>query len=176
MLLYEAWKRGLPRKFARFVPFCLIKKYSFNLLCVLNLFFFFSQNAGSELCFRFVFPVNSVCRTNFVPRNMANNSPHWPCNFSRVDLYPRQKEMLALQYIRRDMCIVALPILTVEEWKTPCPSSDERKRRPQWLQQGSHVLQSSNVSRLTALELQFHKYLWHLYRHTYSCVERENST
>ena len=39
VLLYEAWKSGFPRKFARFVPFRLIKKRSFNLLCVLDLFF-----------------------------------------------------------------------------------------------------------------------------------------
>ena len=33
---YET-RRGLPRKFARFVPFRPIKKRSFNLLCVLDL-------------------------------------------------------------------------------------------------------------------------------------------
>ena len=32
-----SWKRGLPWKFARFVLFRLIKKRSFNLLCVLDL-------------------------------------------------------------------------------------------------------------------------------------------
>ena len=37
-MLYVAWKRGLPRKFARFVLFRLIKKRPFNLLCVLDLF------------------------------------------------------------------------------------------------------------------------------------------
>ena len=37
--MYVAWKRGLPRQFARFVLFRLIKKHSFNLLCVLDLFF-----------------------------------------------------------------------------------------------------------------------------------------
>ena len=37
-MLYAAWKRGLPRKFARSVLFRLIKKRSFNLLCVLDLF------------------------------------------------------------------------------------------------------------------------------------------
>ena len=39
--LYCTWleKRGLPRKFARFVLFRLIEKRSFNLLCVLDLFF-----------------------------------------------------------------------------------------------------------------------------------------
>ena len=37
-MLYVAWKRGLPRKCARFVPFRLIKKRSFHLLCVLDLF------------------------------------------------------------------------------------------------------------------------------------------
>ena len=35
-MLYVAWKRGLPRKFARFFLFRLIKKRSFNLLCVLG--------------------------------------------------------------------------------------------------------------------------------------------
>ena len=34
---YVAWKRGLPRKFARLVLFRLIKKRSFNLLCILNI-------------------------------------------------------------------------------------------------------------------------------------------
>ena len=38
VLLYVAWKRGLPKKIARFVLFRLIKKHSFNLLCVLDLF------------------------------------------------------------------------------------------------------------------------------------------
>ena len=51
VLLYVAWKRGFPRKFARFALFRQIKKRSFNLLCVLDLF----QNAGSQLCFRFFF-------------------------------------------------------------------------------------------------------------------------
>ena len=37
-MLYIAWKRGFPRKFG-FVLFRLIKKRSFNLLCVLDLFF-----------------------------------------------------------------------------------------------------------------------------------------
>ena len=39
LLLYVAWKRGLPRKCARFVLFRPIKKRSFNLLCVLGPFF-----------------------------------------------------------------------------------------------------------------------------------------
>ena len=37
-MLYAAWKRGLPRKIARFVLFCPIKSVPFNLLCVLGLF------------------------------------------------------------------------------------------------------------------------------------------
>ena len=37
-ILYIAWKRGLPLKCARFVLFRPIKKRSFNLLCVLDLF------------------------------------------------------------------------------------------------------------------------------------------
>ena len=37
-MLYEAWKRGLPQKFAHFVLFRPIKKRSFNLLCVLDLY------------------------------------------------------------------------------------------------------------------------------------------
>ena len=36
-MLYVAWKRGLPRNFARFVLLCPIKKRSFNLLCVFDL-------------------------------------------------------------------------------------------------------------------------------------------
>ena len=36
VVLYVAWKRWLHRKCARFVLFRLIKKRSFNLLCVLN--------------------------------------------------------------------------------------------------------------------------------------------
>ena len=36
-MLYVAWKRGFPRKFARIVLFRPIKKRSFNLLCVLDL-------------------------------------------------------------------------------------------------------------------------------------------
>ena len=54
-------ERGLLRKFARFVLFCRIKKPSFNLLCVLDLFFrtlavnsvsdffYFFLNKGQEL-------------------------------------------------------------------------------------------------------------------------------
>ena len=34
--VYVAWKRGLPRKFARFLLFRLIKKLPSNLLCVLD--------------------------------------------------------------------------------------------------------------------------------------------
>ena len=45
-------KKTISRKLARFVLFRPIKKRSFNLLCVLALFF---QNAGSQLCFRFFF-------------------------------------------------------------------------------------------------------------------------
>ena len=37
VVLYVAWKRLLHRKFARFVLFRIIKKRSFNLLCVLDL-------------------------------------------------------------------------------------------------------------------------------------------
>ena len=37
--LYVAWKTGFPRKFARFVPFRPIKKQAFNLLCILDLYF-----------------------------------------------------------------------------------------------------------------------------------------
>ena len=36
LLLYVAWKRGFPQKFARFVLFHLIEKRSFNLLCVFD--------------------------------------------------------------------------------------------------------------------------------------------
>ena len=36
VLLYITWKRGLPWKFAHFVLFHLIKKRSFNLLCVFS--------------------------------------------------------------------------------------------------------------------------------------------
>ena len=43
-------RRWIHRKFARFVLFHPIKKRSFNLLCVLYLFF---HNGGSQLCFRF---------------------------------------------------------------------------------------------------------------------------
>ena len=50
-MLYVAWKRGLHRKFAHFVPFHPIKKRTFNLLCALDIFF---QNVGSKLCFRLI--------------------------------------------------------------------------------------------------------------------------
>ena len=38
-MLYVAWKRRLPRKFARFLLFRPIKKRSYNLLCVFGSFF-----------------------------------------------------------------------------------------------------------------------------------------
>ena len=41
--MYVAWKRGLPRKFARFVLFRLIKKRSFQLECVLDLYYQYSK-------------------------------------------------------------------------------------------------------------------------------------
>ena len=50
-ILDVAWKRGLPRKCARFVLFRSVKKRSFILLCAFDLFF---QNAGSQLCFKFL--------------------------------------------------------------------------------------------------------------------------
>ena len=50
-MLYVAWKRGLPRKFARFILIRPIKRRSFNLLCVLHLFL---KNAGSQVCFRLI--------------------------------------------------------------------------------------------------------------------------
>ena len=57
-MLYVAWKRGLPRKLARFVLFRPVKKHSFNLLCVLDLFF---QNSGSKLCLRFFWIFFFIC-------------------------------------------------------------------------------------------------------------------
>ena len=55
-LLYLARKRWLHRKFARFVLFRLIKKRSFNLLYVLDLYvcMFFFLNSFLFLCFVFV--------------------------------------------------------------------------------------------------------------------------
>ena len=48
-MFYLAWKRGLPWKFACFVLFCPIKKLSFNLLCVLDLFFrMLAVNSASD--------------------------------------------------------------------------------------------------------------------------------
>ena len=41
--LYVAWKRGILRKCARFVLFRLIKKRSFNLLCVFDPFQFYTS-------------------------------------------------------------------------------------------------------------------------------------
>ena len=59
-MLYIAWKRGLPQKFASFVLFHPIKKRSFNLLCVLELsserrwstlfHFFFSLSLLGQRC------------------------------------------------------------------------------------------------------------------------------
>ena len=51
-MLYVAWKRGPPLKFARFVLFRPIIKRSFNLLCVLDLF---SEGWQSTLCHIFLF-------------------------------------------------------------------------------------------------------------------------
>ena len=53
-MLYVAWKRGLPQKFARFVLFYPINKRSFNFLCVLDLLF---KNASSQLCLRLLLKV-----------------------------------------------------------------------------------------------------------------------
>ena len=83
-MLYVAWERGFPRKFTRFVLFRPIKKRSFNLLCVLGLFFFvFFQNAGSQLCFRFFPPISfrpldrvwSLFPTSDLPRTPYHASP-----------------------------------------------------------------------------------------------------
>ena len=50
-MLYVAWKRGPPRKCARFVLFRPIKKRSFNLLCVLEQKFYVNQ-VGAPVHFR----------------------------------------------------------------------------------------------------------------------------
>ena len=52
-MLHVAWKRGLPRNFARFVLFRPIQNRFFNLLCVLNLFFFrtLAVNSVSDFFF-----------------------------------------------------------------------------------------------------------------------------
>ena len=56
LLLYIAWKRGLPQKFARFVLFRLTKKRSFNLFCFLDLFFrMLTVNSVSDFFFFFNF-------------------------------------------------------------------------------------------------------------------------
>ena len=58
-----AWQRGLPRKFACFVLFCLIKKRSFNLLCVLDIFSECWQSTLFQIFFFFfvdIFWVNFV--------------------------------------------------------------------------------------------------------------------
>ena len=55
-LLYVTWKGGPPRKFARFVLFRPIKKRSFKLLCVLDLF---SQRWQSTLFHTFCIPIVS---------------------------------------------------------------------------------------------------------------------
>ena len=51
-MLYVAWKRGVPRKCARFVLFHSIKRRSFNLLCVWGLF---SESCQSNLFQIFLF-------------------------------------------------------------------------------------------------------------------------
>ena len=50
-MLYVAWKKGLPWKFACFALFRPIKKHCFYLLCVLDLFFrMLAVNSVSDFC------------------------------------------------------------------------------------------------------------------------------
>ena len=64
-ILYVAWKRRLPRNCARYVLFHPIKKRSFNLLCVLDLFFT-------------TLAVNSVPEFFFFSPPVIPNCPHFP--------------------------------------------------------------------------------------------------
>ena len=83
-MLYIAWKRGLPRKFAHFVQFCLIKECSFNLLCVLDL-----PNSQFELA---ASQLKSIV-TRYQPTNTSpfNISPALWLRCQRIPLAPRHR-------------------------------------------------------------------------------------
>ena len=59
LLLYVAWNKELPWTFARFVLFCPVEKSCLLSLLCFGSFFFFFHNAGSQLCFRFLFSCHS---------------------------------------------------------------------------------------------------------------------
>ena len=65
-MLYVAWKRGLPQKFAHFVLFRLIKKRSFNLLCVLDLF----SECWQSTLFQIFLYMGELVSTN-MPRSLT---------------------------------------------------------------------------------------------------------
>ena len=72
-MLYAAWKRGLPRKIARFVQFRPDKKRSFNLLCVLDLF---SERWQSALFQIFLYKIVSECSASTVTRADGHDLIH----------------------------------------------------------------------------------------------------
>ena len=83
-MLQIAWKRLLPRKVARFVLFRPIKKRSFNLLCVLDLFserwqstlfkifFFFLLWSVQEISRQEIYVTGAVGNTLFEPRRSVS--------------------------------------------------------------------------------------------------------
>ena len=77
--MYVAGKRGLPRKFARFVLFRPIKKRSFNLLRVWHLFF--SERWQSTLFRIFFFFFSTFCY--FVTKNHKPGSSKFLSNRTR---------------------------------------------------------------------------------------------
>ena len=82
-------KKRTSRKFAHFVLFRPIKKRSFYLLCVLDLFF--SLNVGCQHCFRF-----------FLSRSFPHNwrSPYWrfPSDHLAVWKFPSQLTFTLLTF------------------------------------------------------------------------------
>ena len=104
VVFYVAWKRGLPRKFARFVLLRLIKKRSFNLLCVLDLFFrTLAVNSVSDFC---LFVSETLTKTDFChfcftrlpSAELSQNSPLLNIKFETAHLNVIQIEKKKILY------------------------------------------------------------------------------
>ena len=89
VLLYVAWKRGFPRKFARFVPFRLIKKRSFNLVCfgTIEPQFSVAKNTMQISVTRMVLVMSAGCWPS-KSRQLSTDSVILQCIFSVLKLFP----------------------------------------------------------------------------------------
>ena len=101
LLLYVAWKRGLPPKCAHFVLFRPIKKHSFNLLCALDLFSEHWQSTLFQIIFKQKFPLRQSADTKkkTTTKNMHLISTSWWTPPNMCFVQDNQGYHKELQYI-----------------------------------------------------------------------------